>query len=153
MQRIDVIALVLAVGLLVITLELVRRRALREQYSLLWLLTGAVIIGLSLWRGALDAVAGLLGIYYAPSALMVISLGFVLIILLHYSLVISRLTEENKELTQRYAIMAWQTRELAHRLEVYLSPDLRHPDLPHHAASNTTGHGVDENDREVAVAR
>src|SRR5205814_996929 len=63
------------------------------------------------------------------------------------SLVISKLTDENKELTQRYAIMAWQAREIGNRLEVQFASELQH-----RAQTNTTGAGLDENDREVAAA-
>ena len=119
MRHIDIVALALSVGLLIIVFELVRRRSLREQYSLLWLLTAVVMVGLSLWRGALEALARLLGIFYAPSALMLVGMIFVLLILLHFSLVVSKLSEENKELAQRYAIMDRKAREIESKLNVY----------------------------------
>ena len=116
MRHIDIVALVLALSLLLIVAELVRRRSLREQYALLWLLTAFVMLGLSLWRDALELLARLLGIFYAPSALMLVGMVFVLLILLHFSLVVSRLSDENKELAQRYAIMDHHAHELAELL-------------------------------------
>jgi hypothetical protein len=112
MHRIELVSVLASVGLLLVIVELVRRRALSERYSLLWLLTALVLIGLSMWHGALDVVAWALGIYYPPSALMLIAVGFVLVILLHYSLVISKLTDRNKELAQRYAMLQWRVSRL-----------------------------------------
>ena len=112
MYRVDIVSIVLSTGLLCVIVELVRRRALSERYSLLWLLTGSVLIGLSVWRGALELVARALGIHYAPSALLLVAVGFILLILLHYSLVISKLTERTKDLTQQHAILAARLEEL-----------------------------------------
>ena len=112
MQRIDVVAVVSSVTLFVVIVELVRLRLLSERYSLLWLLTGAVLIVLSVWRGALVFVAHSLGIYYAPNALMLVALGFVLLILLHFSQVICTLTEKNKNLAQQHAMLSWRVASL-----------------------------------------
>ena len=59
----------------------------------------------SIWRGLLETIAGTIGIFYAPSALFVIAFGFVLIMLLHFSLVISRLADQNKVLAQRLGML------------------------------------------------
>lgn len=145
MHRVYGVAFVLAVGLLLVTIELVRRRALREQYSFLWLVTGVVVLGLSLWPQALGGVAKLLGIYYAPSALLLIGLAFVLLILLHFSLVISKLSEENKELAQRHALLVWQAREMENRLSAHLAPE--------RAGGLSRLSVVEESDRGAAVVR
>jgi hypothetical protein len=111
MHRIDVLAILSAVALLVVIVELVRRRVLSERYSLLWLLTGTVLVGLSCWRPGLDSAARMMGIYYSPSALLLIAFGFILLILLHFSVVVSKLAEHHKELVQHCAILAWQVSE------------------------------------------
>jgi hypothetical protein len=112
------VALFLATGLLLLNIELVRRRSLREEYALLWLLTSIVLIGLSLWPAALLALAHLLHIAYAPTALMLVGIGFILLILLQFSLVLSKLSEKNKELAQRFALMDWHTHEIENRLNL-----------------------------------
>jgi len=45
------------------------------------------------------------GIYYAPSALFAVTLAFVLMLLLHFSLVISRLADQNKVLAQKLSLL------------------------------------------------
>lgn len=112
MQRVEVVAVLGALGLLGLVVELVRRRRLGEGYSLLWLLTCMVLLVLSLWRDLLDILAGLVGIFYPPTVLFVIGFGFVLLILLQFSVVVSRLSGENKELVQQLAIMDWRLRQL-----------------------------------------
>jgi hypothetical protein len=103
--RISLIAAGAAIVLLAVIFELIRSRRLQERYALLWLLTGLVILVLALWRGALSALAGLVGIHYPPSALFVVASGFILVVLLHYSTVISELSERNTTLAQRLALL------------------------------------------------
>lgn len=99
---------ILAIGgslvLLLIVLELVRRRRLFERYALLWLLSAFVLLGLSVWGGLLEAVADTLGVDYPPSALFLIAFGFILLLLLHFSVVISRLSDQTKVLAQRLSL-------------------------------------------------
>lgn len=103
--RVSIVAALVSLGLLFVVLELIRRRSLRERYALLWLLTAAVMLVLSLWRSGLDTLAGLAGIAYAPSALFAVGAVFVVVVLLHYSTVISRLSDENAILAQRVALL------------------------------------------------
>ncbi len=112
MQRVEIVALLGSVGLLGFVLELVRRKKLAEGYSLLWLLTSIVLLILSLWRELLDVLAGLVGIFYPPAALFVVGFGFVLLILLQFSVVVSSLSAENRGLSQKLAIMDWRLRQL-----------------------------------------
>jgi hypothetical protein len=110
--RLQIVAVVGAVGLLVVVLELVRRRALMERYALLWLFSSLVILGLAVWDDALGAIAGQLGIVSAPNALFFVALGFVLLLLLHFSAAMSRLTDQSKVLAQRQAILEQRLSEV-----------------------------------------
>jgi hypothetical protein len=103
--RVSIYAAVAAVILLLVILELIRSRRLQERYALLWLLTGIVILVLALWRGALGTLSDAVGISYPPSALFVIGSVFILLVLLHYSTVISELSERNTKLAQRLALL------------------------------------------------
>ena len=99
--------------LLLVVFELIRSRRLRERYALLWLLTGIVLLVLSLWRGGLNTMADWIGIEtYPPSVLFAIGLLFVLVVLLHYSTVLSRLDDENVRLAQEVALIRARLREL-----------------------------------------
>ncbi len=110
--RVEIVAILGSLGLLAIVLELVRRRQLAEGYSLVWLLTTIVLVVLSFWREFLERLAELVGIFYAPAALFVFGFGFVLIILLQFSVIISRLSRKNKQLAQRLAILEWKFNRL-----------------------------------------
>src|SRR3990172_4178856 len=95
-----------AILLLAVILELIRSRRLQERYALLWLLTGAVMLVLSLWRSGLNTIAGWGGIEtYPPGVLFAVATLFVLVVLLHYSTVISRLSDQNKILAQKLALL------------------------------------------------
>ena len=103
--RLTVFGVVIAVVLLVLVLELVRSRRLQERYAILWLLTGLVLLVLSIWSGAIQALSDLVGIAYPPALLFAVSLVFVVIVLLHYSTVISRLAQQNVALAQSIALL------------------------------------------------
>jgi hypothetical protein len=113
--RIQVVAIVATAGLFFIVFELVRRRRLMERYALLWLFSTVVLLGLAVWKQLLEEVASAIGIFYAPSALFVIAFGFILVLLLHFSLVISRLADQNKVLAQRMGMMQQRVDELEAR--------------------------------------
>jgi hypothetical protein len=110
--RLSVVAAAAAVVLILVVLELIRSRRLQERYALLWLLTGAVILVLSVWRDLLGLVADAIGVYYPPSALFAVGAVFILIVLLHYSTVISRLSEQTKVLAQKLALLEAELEEL-----------------------------------------
>jgi hypothetical protein len=93
-------------ALVVVVLELIRSGRLRERYALLWLVTGLVLTALSAWRGGLNTIAGWLGVEtYPPAVLFAVGVLFVLAVLLHYSTVISRLSDQNTILAQRLALL------------------------------------------------
>ena len=97
---------VASVLLIVVIIELIRSRRLRERYTLLWLLTGLVLLVFSLWRGGLNTIAGWAGVTgYPPAVLFALGLLFVIVVLLHYSTVISKLSDQNTILAQRVALL------------------------------------------------
>jgi hypothetical protein len=109
--RVQIVAIAVTAGLFVLLLELVRRRRMLERYAILWLFCSVALLGLSIWKGLLTDLAHTVGIYYAPSALFVIAFGFVLVLLLHFSVAVSRLAEQNKVLAQRVALLEERQRE------------------------------------------
>ena len=103
--RIQLVAIVVAGGLFFIVFELVRRKRLLERYALLWLGSTVVLLGLAVWKDLLVTLSTAVGIYYAPSALFAVTLAFVLMLLLHFSLVISRLADQNKVLAKKLSLL------------------------------------------------
>ena len=108
-------ATIASIVLLLVVLELVRRRRLREKYALLWILTAIVLLVLSVWRGLVDSIALSLGISYGPIVIVAIGALFILVVLLHYSTVISALTDRSVVLAQRVAILEQRLRDLEDR--------------------------------------
>jgi hypothetical protein len=97
--------------LVLFVLELIRSRRLQERYALLWLVTGIVLTVLSAWRDGLNTIAGWFGIRsYPPAVLFAVGILFILAVLLHYSTVISRLSNQNVVLAQRLALLEQQLR-------------------------------------------
>jgi hypothetical protein len=111
METQRIIAIVISSGLLLLILELVRRKRLMERYALLWLFSTVILLVLSVWNGLLTSVASAMGISYPPSALFAVAFGVVLILLVHFSLAVSRLADQNKVLAQRIGLLHAQISE------------------------------------------
>lgn len=110
--RNKMVALVFGIGMLLIIIELVRRRKLREEYSWLWLLTGSVVLILSLWFDVLKWITTVVGAVTPASTIFLFAFLFLIFISLHFSVVISKLTDQSKELAQRYALLELEVDEL-----------------------------------------
>lgn len=103
--RIQLVAIIGAAILLLTVLEMVRRRRLMERYALLWLLSAAVLLGLAIWSSALATISHAIGVIYPPNALFFIAIGFILLLLLHFSSAVSRLSDQSETLAQRQALL------------------------------------------------
>ncbi|MBX6772839.1 MAG: DUF2304 domain-containing protein [Chloroflexi bacterium] len=105
---IQIIAIIGSLAIMLVVAWLIRRRALREEYALLWFAASIGLIAVSLWRRSLDIAARLVGVAYPPSVLLLagIILGFFLA--LHYSVSLSRLTDQNKRLAQEIALLRYE---------------------------------------------
>ena len=112
--RVSIVAAIASLALLAVVFELIRSRRLRERYALLWLLTGAVLLVLSVWRGGLNTIAGWFGVTgYPPAVLFAVGTLFILVVLLHYSTVVSKLSDQNVILAQRVALLEQELRDAA----------------------------------------
>jgi hypothetical protein len=101
--RVQIFAIAGSALLFVFVLELLRRRRLSEPYAILWLAASVVLLVLAVWDDLLSELADLVGIATPANALFVVGFGFILVLLLSFSTVISRLTRENKLLAQEIA--------------------------------------------------
>jgi hypothetical protein len=105
MKRIAVLSLCASLSLLLYILEMVRRRKLREEYSILWLSGSVIVLALSLKEDWLNRVSAAAGIAYPPSLLFLIGILFIVLILIHFSITISKLQQMNKKMAQEIALM------------------------------------------------
>jgi len=110
--KLQLLAIAASGILLLIIFELLRRRRLIERYALIWLGSGIVLLVLAVWTGLLEIVSKALGIAYPPNALFAFAFGFVLLLLMHFSIAISRLSGETKVLAQDVARLDRELREL-----------------------------------------
>jgi len=106
MIRLKIMAGLIGVSLFIYIIELVRKRKLREEYAWLWMLTGMVIVILSFWYGLLVYIGNLLGGILPSAILFLFALVFLLLIALHQTIKISKLTDEVKQLTQELALLS-----------------------------------------------
>lgn len=83
---------------------LVKNRRIKEEYSLLWLALSSVFLYLSFDRWAVDRLADLVGIAYKPSVLILVVIGFMTLILVHITIVITRLSDQNRDLAQELGL-------------------------------------------------
>jgi hypothetical protein len=105
LNRITFLAILASAILLLYILEMVRRRRLRTEYSILWLAGGIIMLVFSLNKGWLEWASSAAGIYYPPSFLFLIGMFFILLILIHFSITISKLYQMNKRMAQELALL------------------------------------------------
>ena len=110
--RIKIIAILISVFLVAYVFELVRRKHLTEEYSMGWLVTGSVMLVLSVFDQALKWVSNLVGATLFTSTLFFFGLIFLVVICLHFSIRISALTLQVRRLTQNMAILYHDKTEL-----------------------------------------
>ncbi|MEQ1897755.1 MAG: DUF2304 domain-containing protein [Vicinamibacterales bacterium] len=111
-DRVQVVAFAGSALLLLLVLELVRRRRLSEEYSALWIVSASVLIGISLRRDLIDSSAQWMGVYYPPALLLLVLVGIVCVALLSISVILSRQRRQIDRLTEESAILAAELREL-----------------------------------------
>jgi hypothetical protein len=110
-DRIQVISVVVSVILLLAVLELVRRRKLTEEYSILWILGALALVVLSFRRDLLDWAAARLGVYYPPIVLLLVLIVMVFIASLCFSVIVSRQRQQIERLIEETAILAAELRQ------------------------------------------
>lgn len=115
--RNQIVALLVGFGMVLLIIELVRRRKLREEYSWLWLITVSVILLFSLWFDFLKWVTYLIGAITPSSTIFLFAFLFLIFISLHFSVVISRLTDRNRELAQQFALLELEYQEIKKKMD------------------------------------
>ena len=100
--------LIIAFAVLLIIIELVRRRKLREEYSWFWLLTGVMLFFVVLKYDFLMWLTRLVGARIPTSALFFFGLLFVIILCLQYAVRISTLDGKVRTLTQEVTLLKFE---------------------------------------------
>jgi hypothetical protein len=109
---IQVAAITCAMLLLALVLELVRRRKLTEEHSLIWIAGALVLLVLSVWRNLLDSAARVVGVYYPPALLLLALTCFVFLVSLYFSVVISRQRQDIERMVEELALLEAEVRRL-----------------------------------------
>jgi hypothetical protein len=108
--RTQIVSILFAAILFFVVFEMVRRRYLRERYALVWMGAALALMLLAVWTGLLGRLSGLVGIRTPSNAFFVIAFAFTLLLLLHFSAVVSRLSDQTRLLAQRLAMLEEQQR-------------------------------------------
>ena len=111
-DRVQILAIAASIVLLLVVLELVRRRRLVEEYSLLWVLAALALIGVSLRRDILDSTARWLNVHYPPAVLVLLLIFIVFVASLCFSVILSRQQRQIERLIDETAILSAEIREL-----------------------------------------
>jgi len=112
MNRLLLLSVIATGLLLVVVVYLIRTRRLHERFALIWLAGATGIAVLAVWGSALNAIADWAGIAYPPNVLFVVGGGFVLWVLLHSAVVMTRVVKQNTQLAQRVAMLETEIDDL-----------------------------------------
>jgi hypothetical protein len=108
--------LVLAVALAAVTIEMIRRRKLREEYAMIWLAASAVALVFGLFPALVVWLQDLLSVRYITIVVLA-AFFFLSLIVMHYAVAISKHAEQVRQLTQRIALLQEQLRRSGDRPE------------------------------------
>ena len=111
-SRVQIVAVLVTALMLLVVLELVRRRRLVERYALLWMTVAAGLLVLAIWTDLLSWASDLVGIDVPSNALFLAAFGVAFLLLLHFSVATSRLGEETKILAQEVARLDEELRHI-----------------------------------------
>lgn len=121
-DRIALLGVGVSFLLLVVVLELVRRRRLTEEYSFVWILASLALFGLSFSRSLIAMAAQWLGVYYPPALLLLALLTLVFAALLYFTVVASRQRLQIEHLVEEVSILAAEVRDLQKKLDELTGP-------------------------------
>jgi hypothetical protein len=105
-------ALIVSLVVFVFTIEMVRKRRLREEYSALWLFTSVAMFILVIKYDWLVAITNMIGAALPTTTLFVGSIIFLILIAVQFSIKISKLTDQLKDLVQDNALMRRELEDL-----------------------------------------
>ena len=111
-----VVAILFSLSLLWVTVYLIRKHKLREEYALLWLAASVVIFAFSVFGGLINQIAAFFSVSYSPTLALVAGLLFALLLLLSQSVVLSKQANCNRDLAQNVALLEWRLRQLESEL-------------------------------------
>lgn len=117
MDKIQIISIVASLSIFFIVVNLVRRRRLKTEYSLIWLMVSVTFIVFSFWRDGIDWLAKLFGIAYAPSVLFIILLVGIILLLIEFSIIISKQSERIKVLVQEIGLLRLEIQTKFEKIE------------------------------------
>ncbi len=109
-----IFAVITSVIIFIIIIELLRKRRLKEEYAWLWILTGLSMIILVVWYKPLVFITNLIGAIEPTTTLFIFSILFLLAISIHFSIIISKLSLQVKDLTQELAILKSEFKDKKH---------------------------------------
>jgi hypothetical protein len=111
MYKIQIVSIIGTLVLLFNVLNAIRSEKLKIRYAVLWISTCALMLIFSFWKRLIDVIAAAIGIYYPPSVLFLAIFVLLLIIVFHFSVVISQLSERERKLAQQIAVLEERIRE------------------------------------------
>jgi hypothetical protein len=114
-DRVQFVALAISIPLLIVVLELVRRRKLTEEYSFLWILSALGLLALAIRRDALHRAARWLGVYYPPALLLLVLIFIVFVASLCFSVIVSRQRGQIERLIEETAVLSAELQEMKRR--------------------------------------
>ncbi len=128
----------LSFGLLLFVFNLVRRKNLKENYAILWVFTALVLSAAPLLIDYLDEVAHAVGIYYPPAFIYTVAIMFIMVLLLNFSVIVSKLSEQNKVLIQEQAILKKRILEIEQQVNNPPNGAAKHYSIKSESAPSVT---------------
>jgi len=110
-----ILAIAISSLLLLFIFELIRRKKLKEKYAILWLVSASTMLFFAVFKNILDWFTSLLGIHLPVNAVFFFGIIFVVFVNIHFSLIISSLSEQNKIIAQKLALLETEVKSFKNK--------------------------------------
>lgn len=116
-----IFGIVSAALVLIVVIELLRRRQLRERHAIWWLVAGLMALIVGIFPGTLDWAAGLIGIEVPINLTFFVSIGILFLVCLQHSAELTRLESKTRTLAEHVALQDLRVRALEDRLQAEMT--------------------------------
>jgi hypothetical protein len=100
-----IFGIVSAAAVLVVVIELLRRRQLRERHAIWWLIAGTLALVAGIFPATLEWAAALVGIEVPINLVFFVSIVTLFLVCLQYGAELTRLEAKTRTLAERVALL------------------------------------------------
>ena len=110
--RLQLFAILTSIILLIGIIMLIRKGKFKEGYSILWFIVGIIFFLMAVWTDLLRFISQMVGVDYEPATLFAVLLIGMIVIMIHFTVIVSGFDQKDKTLAQFIGLLMWELKKL-----------------------------------------